>query len=121
MNRIIKLVVLVFGIAFSALVTAEPEFCPPQPPWTQPIIADGALASEGQMIKVQKEVSTYVKEIEYWNSCNEYVHGLQSGRMLLRAKAIANAYNVELERHLHRDQLGNLAIASKKVSVPSKN
>lgn len=121
MNRATKLVVVVFAVVFSARVTAGVEVCPPQPPWTQPVITDGALADEGEMVTTQNEVSLYVREIERWNTCNMYVHGLQSGRMLLRARAVANAYNVELGRFRRRDKIGKLSTESKANSVPSKN
>lgn len=83
-------------LAVSALANAGNDVCPPQPPWNQPSIPDGSVASAEQMAKAQQAVADYVQEIELWNTCNAEVHGLQSGRMISRAREAAEAYNLEL-------------------------
>ncbi|MEH6592971.1 MAG: hypothetical protein V7746_22065 [Halioglobus sp.] len=103
MKRFTEIFLLVVVMGFSALAAAKGEPCPPQPPWTQPEIPDGELATDTQMQQAQAGIVAYVRGIEHWSSCNDYVHGLQSGRMVGRAREFADSYNEELRKYLARD------------------
>ena len=78
------------------MAQAERTPCPPQPPWSAPHIPQGGQSTLEEMIEAQAEVLAYVRGIELWNNCNDYVFGLQSARMLRRAREVADSYNLQL-------------------------
>ena len=98
--KIIKALALAAPLILTPLAQASEESCPPQPPWTQPMIPNGASATEADMRRAQAEVASYISEIEHWNDCDPEVHGLLSGRMVSKAKAVAEEYNTQLQEFL---------------------
>ncbi|MEH6582309.1 MAG: hypothetical protein V7754_10275 [Halioglobus sp.] len=103
MKKFTKVFLLVVVMGISAVAAAKEASCPPQPPWTHPEIPNGKLATDAEMREAQAGIVAYVTEIEHWNSCNDSVHGLQSGRMVRRAQEFADSYNEELRKYHVRD------------------
>ena len=94
---------LLFGaaLALSAQVSAE---CPQTMPAAQPVIPDGARASEETMLSAQAAVNAYIAEGDAFLACRD-LHPMLHNRLRSKLVKVATAYNRELSTYLDRSEL----------------
>lgn len=97
-----RLLIAAFLVSASANTLAA---CPAPLPRDVPTIPNGSVASAGVMAEAGKDVRSYVRALEAYLDCREYLPLLQHNYLVDKAETLAGAYNSELASFFGRDDM----------------